>query len=218
MGRADFVGHQFALLERMDVLGVARPGATLLLNSPYGADEVWDTCRPRCNNRSSTGTVLFVIDGYRVAREAGMGRRINAVMKPCFFALSGVLPPTRPSPRSRAPRPPTASGVPRSSSATWPRSTPPGRLHGCPSRRAPSGHTPPGAGAAPDFVTRVTARMLAGEGDLLPVSALPVDGTFPTGTARWEKRALAAELPVWDQSICIDCGKCAWCALTRPSA
>ena len=145
-----------------------------------------------------------------------MGRRINTVMQPCFFALSGVLPPDqalaairardRGAPMPRQARP--------SSSATWPRSTP----RSPPCTRCPLPITAstaatidrPGCRSLPPISSRrVTARLLAGEGDLLPVSALPVDGTFPTGTARWEKRALAVELPVWDETICIDCGKCA---------
>ena len=145
-----------------------------------------------------------------------MGRRINTVMQPCFFALSGVLPTGRRRwpPSGLVDRgAPTPRPVRPSSSGTWPRSTPrSARCTRCPfrpRRRPRRVDRPACAGHRPDFVERVTARLLAGEGDLLPVSALPVDGTFPTGTARWEKRALAAELPVWEPTLCIDCGKCA---------
>jgi pyruvate-ferredoxin/flavodoxin oxidoreductase len=214
--RADFVAvHHFDLLGRIDALERAAPGAKLLLNCPHPPESVWDAL-PREAQREilARGLELWVIDADRVAREVGMGRRINTVMQPCFFALSGVLE------RERA-----LAAIRRSIEKSYARRGPAvvernlaaieralGEL-----RRVPCGDAPTSRiqrrvlvpDDAPEFVRRVTARLLAGEGDLLPVSALPADGTFPTGTARYEKRALAAEIPFWDPALCIDCGKCA---------
>jgi pyruvate-ferredoxin/flavodoxin oxidoreductase len=213
---ADFVAcHQFHLLERMKVLDVARPGATFLLNSRYPADQVWqqlpvEVQRQIIDKRLS----CYVIDAYRIAREVGLGGRINTVMQPCFFALSGVMPAAQATAalkqaiveaygkRGESVVDSNLAAVDRALDELVPLPVPEA-VEGDRHRLPPP---PPGA---PDFVRRVTARLLAGEGDLLPVSALPVDGTFPTGTARFEKRALATELPVWDPSLCIDCGKCA---------
>ncbi len=214
--KADFVAvHQFALLERMDVLGVAERGATLLLNSPHGPDEVWDSLPVEVQRQVVDKQIrLFVIDGYRVAREAGMAARINAVMMPCFMALSGILPQEqaiaeikRSFEKSYGKRGRTV--VERNNAAV---DAALAALHEVPvpvgvtSRHHLREVVPVDA---PDFVARVTARMLAGEGDLLPVSALPVDGTFPTATAHYEKRQLADEIPIWDPDLCIDCAKCA---------
>jgi pyruvate-ferredoxin/flavodoxin oxidoreductase len=216
-GQATFIAcHQFHFLDRMDVLGRAAQGATFLLNSPWSADQVWDHLPVEVQQEViDKGLALWVVDAARVARDAGMGHRINTghaalLLRP----FRGVAP--RAGDRGH-------QGMGREGVQ------PPGRGGGGPQlrrhRRRPGGaaqgwRSPPGRPApaiaarpcprqAPDFVKRVTARMLEGNGDLLPVSALPVDGAFPTGTARWEKRQLAAEIPIWDPSICIDCGKCA---------
>jgi len=213
---ADFVAcHQFGLLERMKVLDLARPGATFLLNSPYPADEVWSHLPVEVQQQIINKDLrCYIIDAHRVARELRLGGRINTVMQPCFFALSGVLPPEQATAALKeaiaeayGKRGPTVvernqAAIDRALHELVPLPVPAlidGTLH----------RMPPLPEAAPDFVKRVTERLLAGEGDLLPVSAFPVDGTFPTGTARWEKRALAQEIPIWDPSICIDCGKCA---------
>src|SRR5512132_1806798 len=214
--QANFVAcHQFHFLDRMDVLGRAAPGATFLLNSPWPADQVWDHL-PREVQREiiDKGIDLWVVNAAQVARDAGMGHRINTVMQPCFFALSGVLP------REQA-----IAAIKRWIEKAFSRrgeevvarnfAAVDGALDGLrqvavPAQATATHHRRPTVSEqAPDFVKRVTARMLEGNGDLLPVSALPVDGAFPTGTARWEKRSLAAEIPIWDPSICIDCGKCA---------
>ncbi len=214
--QAGFVAcHQFHLLERLDVLALAEPGATFLLNSPYGPDEVWDRLPFEVQRQIvDKGLRLFVIDAYRVAREVGLAGRLNSVMMPCFMALSGVLPQEqaiteikrsferRYGSRGRA--------VVERNNLAVDRAV--GELHevAVPGTvTADHGRRPPVPDDVPDFVARVTARMLSGEGDLLPVSALPPDGTFPTGTARVEKRMLARELPIWDAELCIDCGKCA---------
>ena len=215
---ADFVAcHQFGLLEPMRVLDRARPGATLLLNSPYPADEVWAHL-PRTIQEQivAKGIAFWVIDAYKVAREEGMGTRINTVMQPCFFQLSGVLPADEAIAHIKASIEATYgrrgrtmvernfAAVDRSLAELTPVTVP---------DDAGPAAAPPHELAIgddePDFVRRVTARLLAGEGDLLPVSALPADGTFPTGTAKYEKRAIATELPIWDPEICIDCAKCA---------
>jgi pyruvate-ferredoxin/flavodoxin oxidoreductase len=213
---AEFVAcHHFALLERLDVLTRAARGAKFLLNAPFAPKEVWDHLPREVQQQILEKDLsLWVIDADRVAREVGMGPRINTVMQPCFFALSGVLP------RQQA-----VDAIKRSIEASYGKRGPmvvrrnlaaveraleelhpvevPERADSPLLRRPP---VPPGVGG---FVEQVTARMLAGEGDSLPVSAIPADGTFPTGTARFEKRRIAREIPIWDPDICIDCGKCA---------
>ncbi len=214
--RADFVAcHHFGLLERIDVLEHAKSGATFLLNSPHGPDTVWEKLPSRIQQAIVDRDLEFwVIDASMVAREAGMGGRINTVMQPCFFSLSGVLPQERAlaairesiqhgyGKRGRVVVRRNLAAVDAALHALH-RVTPPSQTI---QERAFDFSIPD---SAPDFVKRVTARIMAGQGDLLPVSALPPDGTFPTGTARFEKRALAEEIPIWDPEICIDCGKCA---------
>ena len=215
-GQATFVAcHQFHFLDRMDVLGRAAEGATFLLNSPWAADQVWDHLPLEVQREIIDKHLdLWVVDAARVAREAGMGHRINTVMQPCFFAVSGVLPRDQAIAAIKAWVEKAFSRrgeevVARNFAAID------GALGALQRVAVPAGATstrhrrPTVSEQAPDFVKRVTARMLEGNGDLLPVSALPVDGAFPTGTAKWEKRSLAAEIPIWDPSICIDCGKCA---------
>ncbi|HET9443937.1 MAG TPA: pyruvate:ferredoxin (flavodoxin) oxidoreductase, partial [Acidimicrobiales bacterium] len=215
VGDADFVAcHQFGLMAKTRVLGVAKPGATFLLNSPFGADRVWDQLpREVQQELVDKGIDLWVIDAYAVASEVGMGSRINTVMQPCFFKLSGVLPPAEAIAHIKASvekayarRGPS---IVERNFAAIDRSLE--RLVRVPlgevtSRRSMATTIPE---EAPDFVKRVTRLLMAGEGDRLPVSALPVDGTFPTATTRYEKRAIAQEIPIWDPDICIDCGKCA---------
>jgi pyruvate-ferredoxin/flavodoxin oxidoreductase len=214
--QANFVAcHQFHFLDRMDVLGRAAPGATFLLNNPWPAEEVWDHLPNEVQQEIVDKRLdLWVVDAARVAREAGMGHRINTVMQPCFFALSGVLP-----------RDEAAAATKRWVEKAFARrgeevvarnfAAIDGSLQALRRVEVPTAVTatrhrrPTVSEQAPDFVKRVTARIMEGNGDLLPVSALPVDGAFPTGTARWEKRSLAAEIPIWDPAVCIDCGKCA---------
>ncbi|HET9291391.1 MAG TPA: pyruvate:ferredoxin (flavodoxin) oxidoreductase, partial [Actinomycetes bacterium] len=215
-GQANFVAcHQFHFLDRMDVLGRAAPGARFLLNSPWPADQVWDHLPREVQQEIIDKHLdLWVVDAARVAREVGMGHRINTVMQPCFFALSGVLPRDEAIAAIKAwiERAFGRRGeeVVARNFAAVDRALDGLRQVQVPASATATRHRRPTVSEqAPDFVKRVTARMMEGNGDLLPVSALPVDGAFPTGTARWEKRSLAAEIPIWDPSICIDCGKCA---------
>ena len=212
---ASFVAcHQFSFLERMDVLKVAQQGATFLLNSPYEPDEVWDHLpAPVQGEIISKKLRLFAIDANKVAQATGMGRRINTIMQTCFFAISGVLP-----------REEAIAAIKHSITKSYSKRGEVivqknfeavdhtlARLKEVPIPDRISSTVdlqPPVPTEAPDFVQKITARIIAGEGDLLPVSAFPPDGTFPTGTARWEKRNIALEIPVWDKDLCIQCGKC----------
>jgi pyruvate-ferredoxin/flavodoxin oxidoreductase len=216
VGKADFVAcHHFGLLEKMKVLEVARHGATVLFNAPYPAAELWGHL-PRNVQRQVIDKQLrcFTIDADALAREVGLGGRINTVMQPCFFHLSGVLPPDEVLPRihseiERAYAKRGSAIVERNFAAVDQALE---RLAEVPvPSSVPDEVTavPAPEPDVPNFVKRVTERLLAGDGELLPVSALPVDGTFPTGTSRYERRAIATELPMWDPSLCIDCGKCA---------
>ena len=214
--QASFVAvHEWGFLDRYDVLALAAPGATLLLNAPYPAAEVWANL-PRELQQTILDRKLrvFVIDALDVARRGGMNGRINMVMQTCFFALSGLFP-----------RDEAIAHIKHELEKTYRKKGPEiiarnlavvddalAYLHELtiPDRVSSSRMLPPiVAAAAPDFVQRVTAVMLAGKGDSLPVSAFPVDGTWPTGTARWEKRNLAYQIPSWDERVCIQCNKCA---------
>jgi pyruvate-ferredoxin/flavodoxin oxidoreductase len=215
ISQANFVAcHQFSFLNRLDVLQVAEPGATFLLNSPYGPDEVWDQLpRPVQAQIIDKHVRFFVIDAAKTARDVGMGGRLNTVMQPCFFTLSGVLPPAEATAaikraiaktygkRGEAVVQRNFAAVDQALESLFEVAVP---------QRVSSALElhPPVSAAAPAFVQQVTARLIAGEGDLLPVSALPADGTYPSGTAQWEKRDIAAEIPVWDADLCIQCGKC----------
>jgi pyruvate-ferredoxin/flavodoxin oxidoreductase len=212
---ADFVAcHQFGLLGKTKILDFAKRGATFLLNAPYGPDEVWDHLPGGVQQQLLDKEIDFwVIDALAVADEAGMGSRINTVMQPCFFQLAGILPPAEAIIRIKAFVEKTyakrGEAIVARNFAAIDRSlarlghVPPG---GVTNDRAT---TPPVLDDVPDFVARITARLIAGDGDLLPVSALPADGSFPTGTTKYEKRAIAQMIPIWDPAICIDCGKCA---------
>ena len=213
--RATFVAcHQFSFLDRLDVLRPAEPGAVFLLNAPYPPAEVWDHL-PRTAQAQILDKHLrvFVIDGSRVAREAGMGGRVNTIMQTCFFAISGVLE-----------REVALAAIKRSIEKAYGRrgeavvrrnfAAVDAALAGLHELEVPWVVTsefdlrPAVPAGAPAFVREVTARIIAGDGDALPVSALPADGTYPTATARWEKRDIAAEVPAWDEGLCIQCGKC----------
>jgi len=213
---ADFVAcHQFGLLETVKVLDHARPGATFLLNSPFPAEQVWDQLPREVQAQIVDKALeLWVIDADAVAREVGMGNRINTIMQPCFFQLSGVLPADEAIAKTKES---VEKAYGRRGRAVVERNFAAidaalDHLRHVPVPAEVTGtrtmaQTIPDD--APDFVERVTAVLMRGDGDLLPVSAMPVDGMFPTGTAKYEKRAIAREIPIWDPDVCIDCGKCA---------
>jgi pyruvate-ferredoxin/flavodoxin oxidoreductase len=215
ISRATFVAcHQFSFLDRIDVLAVAEPGATFLLNSPYGPDEVWNRL-PRSVQETIIKKRLrfFVIDAFSVAQALGMGARINTIMQPCFFALSKALPLEDAVAAMKKAIVKTygkrGEAVVQRNCAAIDQAL--GQLHEVRVPDAVSSsfdRRPAVPEAAPEFVRKVTSLMLVGDGDALPVSALPCDGTYPTGTTKWEKRNIATHIPVWDPDLCIQCGKC----------
>ena len=213
---ANFVAcHQWMFLERYDVLKAAVPGATFLLNSLYDQNEVWDKLPRHAQQGIIDKKIKFyVIDGYKVAQATGMGSRVNTIMQTCFFAISGVLP-----------RDEAIEAIKKSIKKTYGKKgdTIVQQNYAAvdqtlanlfevkvPSKVTSTIEMPPVVSAkAPAFVQKVTAPIMAGFGDDLPVSAMPVDGTYPTATAQWEKRNIALEIPVWDTTVCIQCNKCA---------
>ncbi len=215
ISEADFVAcHQFEFMGKLDVLALARPGATLLLNSPYGPDEVWDKLPREAQEQILDKKLkMYVVDALSVAKEAGLAGRINTVTQVCFFAISGILPREEAIEKIKASIRKTYGrrgetvlnrnfAAVDASLAALREVRIPGRADSALRRR------PAVPAVAPDFVQRVTAMMLDGKGDLLPVSAMPVDGTFPTGTSQWEKRSIAHEIPIWDADLCTQCALC----------
>jgi pyruvate-ferredoxin/flavodoxin oxidoreductase len=214
---AGFVAcHQFGFLERQDVLSVAAPGGVFLLNSPHGKDETWDAL-PRSVQQQiiDKHLRLFVIDASKVARDVGLGVRTNTVLQTCFFAISGVLPREaaighiKDSIRKSYSRKGEAvvaknfAAVDDTLANLFEVEVP---------KTATNAHDLPAivSASAPDFVQRVTARLLAGRGDDIPVSLIPADGTFPSGTSAYEKRNIAETVPVWEPDLCIQCGQCSF--------
>lgn len=214
--KANFVAcHQWTFLERYDMLQELLPGGVFLLNSPFGPEQVWDRLTlPVQQGILDKQVKLYVIDAVKVARESGMGNHINTVMQVCFFAISGVLP-----------REAAIDAIKQSIRKTYGKKGEAivnmnlqavdqtlAHLYEVPT---PSQVTstmvlaPSVSAGAPEFVYNVLGEMIARRGDLLPVSALPIDGIYPSGTAQYEKRNLAQEIPVWDSDVCIQCGKCA---------
>ena len=213
--RANFVAcHQFAFLDRYDMLRYAAPGAVFLLNAPYGPDRVWDRLPREVQAQIIERRLRFyVIDALDVARRAGMGGRINTVMQTCFFAISGVLPRDEAIAKIKAAIRETYGHLGDEIVRRNCEAVDDTLAHlfevAVPDRVSADRTRPPAVPAeAPDFVRRVTAVMMSQDGDLLPVSAFPPDGTWPVGTAKWEKRNIAQEIPVWDPAICIQCNKC----------
>ncbi len=215
--QAGFVGcHQFALLERADVLGRAADGATLLLNCARPPDEVWDALpRPVQEQILAKHLDVYAIDAGRIARDVGLAGRTNIVLQTCFFALSGVLPREQAIERIKAAVAKTygrrgAEVVERNQAAVDRALEGLHRIE-VPAQVTSSRELPPIVPAhAPEFVQTVTAAMLAGRGDDLPVSALPVDGTYPSGTTAYEKRNISDVVAVWDPDLCIQCGNCSF--------
>ena len=216
--QAKFVAcHQYEFMDKYDVLGYAAPGGVFLLNSPFGPDEIWDELAREVQEEIIEKKLAVLRDrrlqgrarhGHGHAHQHGDADVLLRHLRRAA-ARRGHRPDQegdREDLRQARPRGRAARTSPPST-RRWRTSTRckvPGRRHGAPARCRRSSRTP-----RPDFVKRVTAVMLANKGDLLPVSAFPVDGTWPTGTAQWEKRNIAQEIPVWDATICIQCNKCA---------
>ena len=214
---AGFVAcHQFGFLARQDVLRLAAPGAVFLLNSPFGADRVWARLpRPVQQQIIDKRLRFFVIDASKVARDVGLGARINTVLQTCFFAISGVLP-----------RDAAIHHIKEAIRKTYARKgeavirknfeAVDGTLARLQEVQVPAAATSNierdkiVPDDAPDFVRRVTAKMLVGIGDEIPVSLVPVDGTFPSGTSAFEKRNISDSVPVWEPDLCIQCGQCSF--------
>jgi pyruvate-ferredoxin/flavodoxin oxidoreductase len=213
--RANFIAvHQFDFLNRYQILDAAEDGATLLLNSPYDATEVWEHL-PRSVQETiiKKNLKVYSINAYAVAKENQLGNRINTIMQTCFFAICGVLP-----------RDEAIVKIKESIQKTYGKRGEPvvrqnfaavdaalEHLHEVtiPAQVTSTFDLPPAVSSeAPEFVRHVTAEIIAGRGDNLPVSAFPIDGTYPLGTAQWEKRNIAQEVPVWEPDLCIECGKC----------
>lgn len=213
---ANFVAcHQFGFLERYDILSKAVDGATFLLNTPYEPEETWDKL-PRSVQQQIIDKKLkfYAINAYRVAKEVGLGVRINTIMQTCFFYLSGILPKEK-----------AIASIKDSIKKTYGKRGEKvvkmnfdavdhalANLHEIkvPDKATSTIEKPPIVPEeAPEFVKEVTAKIIAGEGDKIPVSKMPADGTWPSGTTQWEKRNIALEIPVWEPDLCIQCGKCA---------
>ncbi len=213
--KANFVAcHQWVFIEKLDMLAHAQPGATFLVNSPFGADAIWDEL-PREVQQAiiDLGLKVYCIDATDVARETGMGRRTNTIMQTCFFAISGILPRDEAIEKIKGAIKKTygAKGdeiVKLNFDAV---DSTLANLHEVkvPDKVTATFSRPPTVSdEAPDLVKRVTAVMMEGKGDLLPVSAFPPDGTWPSATTQWEKRNIAIDIPVWDEELCIQCNKC----------
>ncbi|MBM9605271.1 pyruvate:ferredoxin (flavodoxin) oxidoreductase [Desulfopila inferna] len=215
--RASFIAcHQFGFLERIPMLDRAEQEAVFLLNAPYGPDEVWEKLPLEVQMEIIDKKLSFyVIDAYDVADKTGMGVRINTIMQTCFFAISGILPreeaigkikdAIRKSYEKKG-----EEIVRRNFKAVDDTLA---NLHQIkvPAEAASEIHMRPVVPEeAPEFVQRITAHIMAGKGDQLPVSAFPVDGTWPVSTTRWEKRNIALQIPIWAPQVCIQCGKCSF--------
>ncbi len=218
--KADFIAcHQFRFVERMDMLRHAAEGATFLLNTQYGKDELWDNLPDQVQQQIVDKKIrLYAIDGYKVAKDSGMGNRINTVMQVCYFAISDILPKDKAVAAIKDAIKKTygkkGEAILNSNYAAVDNALEhlfevevPGKVT---SDRAMLNPISPIRGEqTPEFVDDVISEIIAGNGDDLPVSAFPEDGTFPTGTACYEKRNIALDIPVLDPDVCIQCGKCA---------
>jgi len=213
--QADFIGvHQFGFFERFDMLSAAKPGATLLINAPYEPEEVWDKLlRPVQQQIIDKKLNVYAINGYRVAHETGMGNRINTIMQTCFFAISGILPADEAIDAIKQAIRDTygkrGEAVVQQNFAAVDAAV--ANLHRIELPAAPTStaeYAPVVSDEAPQFVKEFTAQLMVNKGDSIPVSGVPLDGTFPSGINRWEKRNLALEVPVWQPDLCIQCGRC----------
>ena len=215
INKANFIAcHQQVFLEKMDMLRDATEGATFLLNTKVSKEQVWDSLPEKVQRDLVEKKMkLYIIDAYKVGDATGMGVRINTIMQTCFFAISNIFPKEE-----------AISLIKDSIKKTYGAkgdkivqmnfNAVDETLEGLFEVPVPSQVTskiqlqPAVAGNAPQFVHEVTARIIAGEGDLIPVSKMPIDGTYPSGTTQWEKRNIALDVPVWDEEVCIQCNKC----------
>jgi len=215
VNRANFVAcHQFSFLERYDVLETAQSGAVFLLNSSYSADEVWDHLPYTIQETIIEKKLRFyVIDAYKIAKEVGLGARINTIMQVCFFSLSKVIPIEKAikAIKHHIEESYGKKGEKIVSTNFAAVDHALANLHEVKIPSKPDSKLPKHLSVpveAPEFVQKVTAKIIAGQGDALPVSVFSPDGTFPSGTTQWEKRNIAQEIPAWDPDTCIQCGKC----------
>ncbi len=215
VSQANFVAcHQFTFLERYDVLDAAMGGATFLLNAPYSHDEVWDRLPREIQQQIIDKELKFYsINAYEVAKQTGMGTRINTIMQTCFFYLSGILPQEQSIAKIKETIKKTygrkGGDIVQKNYAAVDQAIE--NLHEIkvPQTATSIIEKPPVVPPeAPQFVQNVTAKIMAGHGDEIPVSAMPPDGTWPVATTQWEKRNIALEIPVWDPDVCIQCAKC----------
>ncbi|TFH01769.1 MAG: pyruvate:ferredoxin (flavodoxin) oxidoreductase [Calditrichales bacterium] len=216
VNQANFIGcHQFVFLEKYDVIASALEGATFLLNSPYPLEETWAKIPRKVQQQIIDKKLkMYVIDAYTVANDAGMGGRTNTIMQTCFFAISGILPREEAIAKIKDSIKKTygAKGdeIVRKNYEAVDKTLANLNEFKIPAKAEGKIELPPIVpDGAPDFVKEVTAMIIAGKGDDIPVSKMPVDGTFPTATTQWEKRNISLEIPVWDADICIQCNKCA---------
>ncbi len=213
---ANFVGcHQFTLLEKFDMLEKIVEGGTFLLNSPYGKDEVWDKLPKKVQQEIIDKKLKFYsIDGYEVANLTGMGARVNTIMQTCFFAISGILPKDEAINKIKEAIKKTYGSKGEEIVNKNYKAVDQTLEHlyeiKVPESVTSSIELPPiVSDNAPDYVKNVLAKMMEGKGDEVPVSGMPIDGTFPSGTTKWEKRNIALSVPAWEEDLCIQCGKCA---------
>ena len=217
INKADFVAcHQFQFMNKVDILGIAKPGATFLLNAPYDANEVWNHLTYEVQKQIIDKKLKFyTINAVEVARETGMGQRINTIMQACFFAISNILPREQAIAEIKNAIKKTYSkkgdAIVQKNFAAVDASL--AHMHEVviPAEPTSTLHTAlPVPADAPEFIQKITGEIIAGRGEQLPVSAFAdvVDGTWPTGTTQYEKRCIATEIPIWDPETCIQCGKC----------
>ena len=217
VNKANFIAcHVWAFMERFDMLASATPGSTFLINAPYPADEVWDRIPRDVQQRIIDQKMkVYAINAYDVAKETGMGGRINTIMQTCFFYLAGILPQEEAIAAIKGAINKTygkrGDRVVQMNYAAVDSAI--AALHPLAVTDAPTSTVeklPVVPEEAPEFVQTVTAAIMAGRGEQLPVSMVPVDGVWPTDTTQWEKRNIALDIPVWEPDICIQCGKCSF--------
>jgi pyruvate-ferredoxin/flavodoxin oxidoreductase len=213
--KADFVAcHNFSFLEKYDVLEAAKEGAVFLLNSPYGPEEVWNQMPDEIEEQIIAKKIkLYVIDAIALAKDLGLGARINTIMQTCFFGISGVLPSEQAIAALKKAIKKTygrkGDAIVQQNFQAVDAAMANLKKVDVPAKPAGKLRKPPVVSAnAPDFVKNVTAKIMAQKGDSLPVSAMPIDGTWPVSTTRWEKRNIAVEVPEWHSDLCLQCGQC----------